>query len=133
MQQNENTTEISFDYRFPSEIDNNSTRTTSNTYNNFTNNSVVSQLDTPTDVSEINFLLNETQTVQKDENDTEISYMFTSFINHSNNPISNRRNINNDNDNNSIGLPTLDPLIKIAITALVLHILIIGGGKQLFI
>lgn len=132
LQQNKNTTEISSGNTLTSEINeinNNSTINSSNIYSNNASTSLISPLDTPTEVSRVNFLLNETDTVQSDENDTEIAYVLTSGITQINNSICNMSNINNNDDNN-ISVPTLDPLIKIAIIALVLHIFVIGGGKQ---
>lgn len=132
LQQNKNTTGISTGLTLTTEIneiDNNSTSNSSIININNASKSFISPLDTPTEVSRVNFLLNETESVQSDENDTEVAYILTSGITQINNSICNRSNINT-NDNNNIDFPTLDPLIKIAIIALVLHIFIIGGGKQ---
>lgn len=127
--------DISYGYILDSdikEISNNSKKNESRNENNNDNknNSFVSSQDLFIGTSEVNYLLNETQ---QHENATESLYghILTSDVIENNNSTNNTSHFLNRN-NNFVDSP-LDPLIKIGLIALMLHILIIGGGKLFFI
>lgn len=123
--------DISYGYILDSdikEISNNSKNNESSNENK--NSNVVSSQDPFISTSEVNYFLNETQ---QHENATKSLYghILTSDVIENNNSTNNTSHVLNRN-NNFVDSP-LDPLIKIALIALMLHILIIGGGKLFFI
>lgn len=123
-----NATDISYGYILYSDIN----EITNNSNNNESkSNSNNPSLDPFIGITEVNYSLNETLAPQQEENTTETLYghILTSGIQENNNSTSNTSHILNKNSNFDDS-SRLDPLIKIALIALMLHILIIGGGKQ---